>query len=530
MNMKRNTVLLLLIIALAFLLGHLQISNISTVLDSDYAMFNIVSREIAQGHFRIFPFDQPYGGLVTTYLRAAWALLFSSPEEPEFLRFCLWFSYAVLPGLFAIWIWYFLRSFSAALFGLIGLNYIWQHWSNDLYPPLLFFGVFVLSEHFKSYLVSPSRANNFLVGLISGLALYSNRLNSIWLLVALLFHFNLNWTPIKKSRVFWISLLSGMALWIHGRNFSIPTPQPLTFKLDADPHFKFALIFGVSLVLWKSKNRLTKESLRPALYFLFGALTGFFPELLYHLFNLDQDTRILQPLPSQLGLRPLSEVWASLSIYQSWIFHFFGFSGLFSLILIALSKKGVLLTPAKVSGFVFVVLSVFVSTLSGSPPAIRYLYPIFAILVFEVSRVSLNRWNVALLSCLLVGMTYERLWFLNHSEDTFLPRVNILKNLESSLVQVDSYWHSYAYSLYFETILGEKRVFLNLPSVNMRGRKPSSALEALTHANQIGIWFEKKPIFPLSLEMREWCEIPERPMTFTAGVGWVADLYPCIGK
>lgn len=477
-----------LVLVAITVITHLPLVNAGLeLLHSDYAPGFLVANDFRVGNWSAFYFDLPYGGTTLAPLRALWVSIWESLSlgtHPWILSHTS-FSFGVLPAVMALSAFFLVRAYCSLAAALcVGLTaaFGFKAWAlqygNDVYIAYLLLGFWLFSLRAK--ILNPwalqKRKELFLLAVISGLAFYTSRISSIFILA-----FWVPWQLIPKcvvrlrkpkdliEKIFYFFGIFFLACFIYFQIFGLDLGKWFnkTVKIHGAPNLYYGLFifcfYGFKIYF---KNLFSPQILfRKILPTALGFVVGFAPEWTHWV------SRKTLPPPGMgsgiLGFPASLAAFAQLpySLREllgggngiGWNLAFLlGVIGLFFLWKNA--KKDPKFLSVAVSGGISILAYCLIGSYTFAPA--RYLLPIFPALCIGMGLAwdlfYSKKWlfyGVAL-TCLSVHATHQ--WSarkqmilqaqVNNPTSHLFEIINRFRDAQVKIVLSDDYWHSNQYS------------------------------------------------------------------------------------
>ncbi len=265
--------------------------------NSEWATFLLVADAYRDGYRSALPFQNDYGGLTITALRALFTSVWDHfPPGPwHHERGHMVFSYLICPPLvalsaYAMLLRYFSRA-TAVVLGLlcaVGLQAWARIYGNEFYPLMLICGFlfFALAAGTPYAFLSLPRTRLFMMGILGGHALYATRASQLFLAAVFV-----PWRDVfhaartlkgKLVTLGWLLFFSGFFLELFGRNVGVILGH--TIKMDGEPNIKAGMAVLCCSWFWPRRHQyLCKNTLSRCALLLGGLFVGLLPEILHWL-------------------------------------------------------------------------------------------------------------------------------------------------------------------------------------------------------------------------------------------------------
>ncbi|MGE4232978.1 MAG: hypothetical protein AB7F43_06590 [Bacteriovoracia bacterium] len=514
--------------------------------NSEWAVFMLAADHIRKADFMVFPFQQHYGGLLLTWLRAIFSFLYLLFDKSSYAATTshVVFSYLLCPILMTMFSFFMLRAFvsktaafTVGVICAIGFQYWIFQYGNDFYPAYYMVGCVLLiwrsktDNPFKRF----SHKHIFWTGALCGIAHYLSPAMTIYI-VAILFPWR--WIvsqvkslvdPLPKWKTLSYKnnkceILDGFILTlgflflslffyieIFGRSFGSIAGRQL--KIDSDPNLKIAVaLFGIVWIRnnWALvKNRIIQ---RKVFALISGYIFGSLPERLFwlkqgHILSTNSWAKHdLQESFNVLGMIPGSMktlISADLSLGQ----HFSIVLLLLSVFILSLtlvkktrysSKEGIYEVPAVIVIFTFFAYLRVKTYVADVAPA-RYLFPLFPVLIISIGLFverSLKKRGWLMFTCvfLLAGHAYHHVHTrirqvrsiqASHRIENMIKISDRFRRANVSVVISDDYyWNSLIYSI----LTQEKPAFWN----TVREWGPPETIHLAKNERKVGLLLDER--------------------------------------
>ena len=304
LNTKRaSEVWFVLALVLVSVAAHAAVVPVGLALhNSEWATFLLVGDSFRQGQWAVFPFQNNYGGLTLTALRAGFTALWDSFDHSPWghARGHMVFSYLVGAPLMALAAYALLRrtvSLGAArtvgLLCAVGFQSWVYMYGDEFYPLYLLagFGLLAIRGREEHPLFKLSLPLLFAAGLLAGQGLYAVRAMQLFILVFLVPWHQLGgevrWLWQSKAitaRLGWFFIALFIAIELFGRELGGIHGRMI--KIDGPPNATIGAVFLVLTwvrgrgVAYLRENRMGyAEFGRRCSAFAGGMLLGYLPEL-----------------------------------------------------------------------------------------------------------------------------------------------------------------------------------------------------------------------------------------------------------
>jgi hypothetical protein len=462
------------------------------LLDADNYIYPLTAERLIRfGEWKVFPFNQTYGGNAYTWVRAGWVKLFTLFfGEASFISAHMSFSFIVSPLIIAIFSYFMLRAYcskSASFFVGLVAAVGFQYWSNmagmDIYLLLPIIGALflIIRRPYENPFFEMSLAKIGIIGVACGFLVYTFQPTLLFIVAFfapwnfLTKEFNrLRFPTNKADKVFRDILLFLVGLFFYLLTFGekIGTLAGHPIQLKAAPNLKLAiLLFFVFVLLNHAKNLKNPNYIRRALILSVGFILGFLPEVFFwihrhgipaawHNQGGANSLQILIPRYTELILGRTDSVPYT-GILRNFPLVFFSL-GLISLSFAA--KKDQKWMPA----VAIIILNVvaFFNISMTAPGATKYLIPVYPPLLLGAAIFfdQLKSRRLQIIGLLLVFLTcsyqISQKWTWASAQNQV--RINELEKISQaaakmgvSFVWTDDFWQSLQYSFFTQ----EKPIF-----------------------------------------------------------------------
>ncbi len=288
---------LFFLLGLAILVRGLLLSRWCSDFESDEAIVGLMAKHILAGQFPVFFYGQFYMGSLES-MAAAVIFAMTGDMNGWLLRLSPLVFYLAFMGVAYLWL---KLSFNpaAALWGTLFLAIPpaaltkWTYVARGGFTEILFLGTLLLFLHQQGLSLGWRADRVFGLGLVAGLALWTNPLAVLYLAtIALIWSLSSSWWPrwrayLFQARTLWLAV--GLILVV-----TISLVQ-FGFKAALDVIYIQRLLVGGMLVVWvaaitflrwqqRLRNRFQDSSAKHTFWLGLGGLLGILP-MIYFFFN-----------------------------------------------------------------------------------------------------------------------------------------------------------------------------------------------------------------------------------------------------
>ncbi len=301
-----STPVILGVLFLIVILSNFMLVRVGLFLhSSDQWIYPMAADECLRGHCGVFPFLQGYCGMVLSWFRVFWVLiydfLFSQGGDltSTHIKGHLIFSYVITQFILVTSSYFMLRAYSSKIASIIvsvivavGFQSLIDVRGMDIYVALPIIGAMFLI--YRARLSNPFFELQgkwlFLAAIASGFSYYSFRLFAFYI-VAFFVPWHLCVPELKRiirphdwiQKLLLVLVFFFIALFLYLEIFGldIATIGDKTIRLHSGPNLKFAIMFFIFLEISIHKSEITVSHIKRLCLCGIGFLIGVAPEIYY---------------------------------------------------------------------------------------------------------------------------------------------------------------------------------------------------------------------------------------------------------